>query len=159
MKKRSFTLIEVLCSFVLTAILAGILFSYFRHVIVLKKTLVEKRGVIEQESVMQQRLTRLFLNLKGELTLEDEVLSFEFDAGVDPDPNYSHVVKGSIEQKGGDLIMTTEPLSGSGEREETLLEDIEYVAFVMEDIVEIDVDGRRFAFFMPASDEEGLVLE
>lgn len=116
--KRYLTLIEVLLSFGLIAMIVGSLLMYLRRVIFLqaKLQLVEKE--VLSRAHIQQQLHYLFSHVEyGEetefFTVVEEKnpeLHFYFDNKVDIDGFFSGTVKGIIRKRGDELVVEIRPL-------------------------------------------------
>lgn len=98
MRRRLFTLVEVMVSLSLLALLlSGLLFS-FRAFSSSKERLEEARWALKEQSYLQFRLEQLFGAVVDDVALrmEREELSFSFDNGVQRDPLLSHKIRGRL---------------------------------------------------------------
>lgn len=116
--KRYITLIEVLLSFGLIAMIVGSLLMYLRRVIFLqaKLQLIEKE--VLSRAHIQQQLHYLFSHIEyGEgaefftvVEKKDPELHFYFDNKVDIDGSFSGTVKGIIRKREEELVVEIRPL-------------------------------------------------
>ncbi len=143
MQKRSFTLIEVLISFVLASLLIGALFSSLKTSILIdfKASQIEKD--VMKRAAIQHRLDSLVFaairphsskNLAEQdapfcLTNEN-VLCFTVDNGIDPDPNFCGPIQTYFKLE-GDLgfMVILEGADGRDSRSEVLIEDVKKVSY------------------------------
>ena len=78
MKKRSFTLLEVLVGISLTALIVGMLMTHFIQSSKLKRQIDQKTTAVLKRKLIQERLTHIFTQLSGGFTCENQKLSFSF---------------------------------------------------------------------------------
>lgn len=111
----SFTLMELMIGLSILSLILGMIFSTLYQETVLNRR-IEK---IERETMstieIQQRLDKVFANVipmdhtsknRSIYSSEDRKSVFVFfDNGIDPDPTYSGVVKGSVGLDGTDLVL------------------------------------------------------
>ncbi len=107
-KKRFFTLIEVIVSLTLITIVITILFGYFTKISKVEQEIEDIKKIVYKKSNLQIRLNNIFAQLYSkdfnQIPFYTEVekneknlsLCINFDNGVDPDPNFSDVVKAKI---------------------------------------------------------------
>lgn len=116
--KRYITLIEVLLSFGLIAMIVGSLLMYLRRVIFLQAKLQFVEKEILSRAHIQQQLHYLFSHIEyGEKTEfftvveeQEPALHFYFDNKVDIDRFFSGTVKGIIRKRGKELVVEIRPL-------------------------------------------------
>jgi hypothetical protein len=117
-KKRYFTLIEVIVSLLLIGIIMTLFFGYFTKISKAEIEIDGLKKIVYQRGNFQVRLNNIFAQLYSkdlnesafytEYEKNDKNLCFNisFDNGVDPDPNYSNIVKAKIYvDKTKDLIL------------------------------------------------------
>ncbi|MDR3624174.1 MAG: DUF1494 domain-containing protein [Chlamydiales bacterium] len=136
MKKNSITLIEVLITLSLFALLSTMLFSnYLQSVFFTQESERSKKITTEQMWAYHRistTLGALEIDEKDILFFTDKkgALVFSFDNGIDKNPSYSGKVKGTLSFKDKALYLNTRPLSQrSGGRTEVLLESVESCEF------------------------------
>jgi len=175
MKKRSLTLIEVVISFVLTTILASVLFFYFRHSVSLKRELIERREAISAKAKLFERLTKCFNAIKSDggrapFYTQDGQIFFTFDYGIDLEKAFCDTLKGKLFLDEDRLILRVSPLEGDLFREEILMDNVEEFSFHFDGksfwssdqseppfIMHLNVNDASYAFFFPLT--EGILLK
>lgn len=105
-KKRFFTLIEVMISISLLSIIIMFLFNYFVKITKIEKKIDIIRNETFDKSLLHVRLNYIFTQIKRDnffnkssIYLENEkfpILFTIFDAGIDPDPNFSGFIQGRL---------------------------------------------------------------
>jgi type II secretory pathway pseudopilin PulG len=151
-KLKSFSLVEVLVSLILFAIVLTSLFSLYKHNSLYLKELVKARKEAEVLHIAQTRLQQVFLNLNytnpkhdkfytsqqlSSIVKNSKSLVFTFDNGVDSNKYFSNDVLGKLfvdDQNRLCLVywpsLIKFPNQDTNMRKEVLLENIE--AFEME---------------------------
>lgn len=117
-KRRPITLIEVLLSFGLIAIIVGSLLMYLRRVIFLQAKLQIVEREILSRAHIQQQLHYLFSHLEyGKdaefftmLGQDGPELHFSFDNKIDVDRSFSGRVNGIIRRRNEQLVVEIRPL-------------------------------------------------
>lgn len=107
-KKRYFTLIEVIVSLSLITIIITFLFGYFTKITKVEHEIEHLKKIVYTKSNLQIRLNNIFSQLYSkdmnqspfytelEKNKKNMTLFINFDNGVDPDPNYSDIIKAKI---------------------------------------------------------------
>jgi len=119
-KKHSFTLIEFVISLFLITILLGCLFGYFSKIIKIEKDIEKLKKNVYERNHLHVGLNTIFSQI-GSNNLEESsifttyekndknpTLNITFDAGVDPDPDFSGIIKAKIYiDKTNNLVLET----------------------------------------------------
>ena len=140
-KKTPLTLIEVLLTFGLTAILSTFLITsliqYMRH----SRDIEKAEKIVFTRAHLEQRLMPLLYPMKDQQKLsfytKENILYFQFDNGIDPDKTFSGTVEAELflkkptsSKKKFDLCLK---ITGSGKgplvREEILLTGVKSMQF------------------------------
>ncbi|MGL4348912.1 MAG: hypothetical protein ACRCSV_05635 [Chlamydiales bacterium] len=116
--KRYITLIEVLLSFGLIAIIVGSLLMYLRRIIFLQAKLQVAEKQVLSRAHIQQQLHYLFSHIEygkeaeffTSLEKQEPELHFYFDNKVDIERLFSGKVKGIIRRKEEELVVEIRPL-------------------------------------------------
>jgi len=121
-KKRFFTLIEVIVSLSLITIILTFLFGYFSKITKVEQDIEDLKKIVYKQNHLHIRLNNIFANLyakefdenvfytKFEKNKKNLSLIINFDNGIDPDPNFSEIVKAEIFiDKKNDLILEIWP--------------------------------------------------
>lgn len=106
-KKRFFTLIETIVALFLITIILTFLFGYFSKITKTEKEIEDIKNIVYQKNHLHIRLNNIFsqINIKDfdqspfYTKYENEKnlsLNLYFDNGVDPDPNFSDIIKAKI---------------------------------------------------------------
>ena len=147
MKKRFFSLVEIVISLSLIAI---ILFFLFNHFVFITKY-ENKIQSIKKQSFKQAYLHSKLAYIFNQLSIENPIfylekeknnnlysLNFFFDNGIDISPNFSHFLFGKIYvNKKKELILETLSDDKKNKREEILfnnITDLTYQFYFKEDI-------------------------
>ena len=101
MKKRSFTLLEVLVGISLTALIIGMLMTHFIQSSKLKRQIEQKTTAVLKRKLIQERLGQVFTQLSGGFTCEKKTLSFSFY----PNPKDDNPVTATLELDEGALLL------------------------------------------------------
>jgi hypothetical protein len=104
MKKRPLTLLEVIIALSLTGVLLSVLFGFYKHLSFSNVSITAAKQTVLYREWTQEKLAQVFsaaLPKEGFCTVSLEksigkALSFHYDNGPDPDPNYCHVVRGAL---------------------------------------------------------------
>jgi type II secretory pathway component PulJ len=125
---RPLTLLEVMVALTLTTILLSALFGTYRHLASAGSSLHVSKGHFFQRQLVDLRLRALFSEIQNSSSLyttshlqsKGDALVFQFDNGVDPHPDFCHLVKGMLylDSKKNELSLLTWP---SSEKETSLL--------------------------------------
>lgn len=141
-KRRHITLIEVLLSFGLIAVIVGSLLMYLRRIIFLQAKLqIVEREVLSRAHI-QQQLHYLFSHLEYGKDAEfftmlgqnGPELHFSFDNKIDIDRSFSGRVNGIIRSRDGQLVveirpLITDPTTDQGVRECVIAGKVDSVAW------------------------------
>jgi hypothetical protein len=134
--RRPILLLELLIAIALSAILMTSLFRLFVSNATLEKKLGSAHELLAKRTHLIDRLETLFSHLEppflytASLSDDGESLSLiaSFDAGVDPEPNFSSSNLARIHlQRSGKLSFTQWPLEAPFFRSEILLRDVDRV--------------------------------
>lgn len=115
-KKRAFTLIEVIISMSLLTLVITFLFGYFTKISKIEMDIENVKKIVYEKSNFHLRLMNICSQLsskdkenffaKFEKNFKTANLFFNFDNGIDPDPNYSDIIKAKIYvDKNSNLIL------------------------------------------------------
>jgi|GEM_PF-2934960 len=138
MKRRPLTLIELLVGFTLASLILGVLFTSIRETSHVNTRLERAEKEVLGRAEFQQRLSAILGNLvhtnqKTPLYLSRdkngvEVLHLHFCSSIDPDPSFSHQVKGLLFLSDTDFCLRVlsndyaqKPLSGGQDSREAVL--------------------------------------
>src|ERR1700733_12934608 len=86
MKKRAFTLIEVVVSLTLLSLLLGTLFFYYRSLSTQKKGMSDHLWALKEETFCEMRLRPLFSSCNSLFTAENSHLVFTCERKAEQDP-------------------------------------------------------------------------
>jgi type II secretory pathway pseudopilin PulG len=140
-KKRSFTLIEMMISFSLFAIIISSFFYWTHRHYLQQKSCDQARTQLLEERYFEQRITSLLSKATLTQRAEEEILQFQsdgkslfftFDNGVYSHPLLSNTIRCSLEKKKDILVCTLRPLSHKGNYPELtypLLDKISTLSF------------------------------
>lgn len=114
-RKYSFTLMEMMIGLSILSLILGMIFSTLYQETVLNRRIEKLEREMMSKIETQQRLDKIFANVTpiDPTSKNRPVYSSEsrrsvfvfFDNGIDPDPTYSGIVKGSIGLDGTDLVL------------------------------------------------------
>ncbi len=144
MRRRAFTLIEVIIAFALLGMISTALFTTFRRQTLLKVELTKAETALLQRKYFQERLSQIFSQSKSLFT-EEGSLHLIFDNGIDPQTIFCHAVKSKIFLEKGELILEMVPFEGKEKRREVLFQDVEAISY-------------RFVSFPPKKDLSGNLI-
>ncbi len=96
LKKRSITLIEVLISLTLLALLLSTLFVWYNQMTRQKTALDKLKRPYLEERFAWQRLERILPQARAPFLGRESFLVFRFDRGVAIDPKLSHTILGKL---------------------------------------------------------------
>ncbi|MDX8430816.1 MAG: DUF1494 domain-containing protein [Candidatus Algichlamydia australiensis] len=145
MKRRAFTLVEIIIAFGLLALITTTLFTTFRRQALLKAELTRAERSVLQRKYFSERFSQIFSSLALQEPFyldEEQALHFVFDNGIDPERAFCHHVHGKIFLKKKRLLLEISSLDRKESREELLFEKVNEVAY-------------RFISFPPKNDEMG----
>jgi hypothetical protein len=142
--KKHFTLIEVVVSLCLITIILTFLFGYFAQITKIEINIAKTKKKVYEKNHLLVRLNNILSQISftdinkspfyTKYKKKNEYLSlyFNFDNGIDPDPNYSDIIKARLfidEKK--DLCLELEPNDEKikTKRKEILLKDINHIEF------------------------------
>lgn len=107
-EKHLFTLIEVIISLFLITLVITFLFGFFTRIAKAEKQIEEIKKEVYQKNNFQIHLSNIFTQLYSknydqspfyteyDKNKKNLCLHVNFDNGVDPDPNYSHIIEAKI---------------------------------------------------------------
>ncbi|NGX48705.1 MAG: hypothetical protein K940chlam5_00295 [Candidatus Anoxychlamydiales bacterium] len=108
-KKKNFTLLEIIISLFLITIIITFLFGFFSKIMKLEKNIEEKKSKILAINHAQIRLTQVFSNVyqsdfitkspfytKNSQNSKGLVVYITYDNKIDSDPNFSLIVKAKL---------------------------------------------------------------
>lgn len=142
-KKRPFTLLEVLLSLSLVSFLLFFFFGHLKTSVKLKNKISQAQSIAYKRAYIQQRLSDLFSKIEpaihdmkdsGEMIFYSEktdsltTLNFVFDGGVDKDIDFCGPLKAKLYLSANSaLVLDIFPLHepSSKKREETLMEHVQ----------------------------------
>lgn len=147
-KKSSFTLIEVLVTLSLFALLSTILFSNYLQAVLLNRKSAKIKEITTEHAWAHQRISSTLGRLAVEKGRESKLkvdqnrfslfldkeggLKFIYDNGIDKDPKYSGRVQGRVYLKNQTLYLKTMPLEDTFKkhyRSEVLFESVHSCTF------------------------------
>jgi hypothetical protein len=140
MKKRFFTLIEILIALFLIGTILTTLFRFFSSTSILEKKLKEVKEDIFFKNNLQVKFDTLFSKIFHKnfsktsyfYTDEKNHLHFVFDNGIDPNPKFSSHIKATLFlNKNNELILKTMPFKKNPKiyREEILIKNVKSLNF------------------------------
>ena len=140
MKKKFFTLIEILIALFLIGTILTMLFRFFLSTSILEKKLQEVKEDVFFKNNLQVKFDTLFSNIFHKnfsktpdfYTDEKNHLHFVFDNGIDPNPKFSSYLKAILFlNKNNDLVLQTMPLKKNPKiyREEILIKNVKSLNF------------------------------
>lgn len=144
MRKRAFTLIEVIVAFALLAMISTALFTTFRRQTLLKVELTKAETALLQRKYFQERLSQILSQSKSLFT-EEGSLHLIFDNGIDPQTTFCHAVKSKIFLENDELLLEMTPFEGEEKRQEVLFQNVEAISY-------------RFVSFPPKKDLTGNII-
>lgn len=105
-RKYSFSLMEVMVGFSILTIILGMIFSSLYQETILNRRIQKMEREVMSKVEVQQRLDKIFANIRViDPTSKDRSIYSSgnqksvfvfFDNGIDPDPSFSGIVKGSV---------------------------------------------------------------
>lgn len=107
-KKRFFTLIEIIISLFLITIIITFLFGYFTKISKVELEIEKTKKIVYEKGNLHIRLNNIFAELYSkeinqnpfytefEKNTKNICLNINFNNGVDPDPNFSDILKAKI---------------------------------------------------------------
>jgi hypothetical protein len=106
-KKRFFSLIEVIITLFLSALIITSLFSFFKNVMKIENDIEKAKKIAFQNENLHIRLTQIFFEIKSsDLYLdENNELYFIFDNGIDKIAKYSNKVFAKLAIKDNNLTL------------------------------------------------------
>ncbi len=136
-KKRSFTLLEILVSFVLINALFSFLLSNFSSYLKLSYKTEKIQALAFQRFYFHKRLSDL---LRDNHTPSDEFyydsetqsLNFSISHLIDPDPKFTKRLDCEIKLLDGSLILSISPKEEPVKREEILFENVAAISYLFE---------------------------
>ena len=129
MKRRAFTLIEVIIAFALLALVSTTLFTSYKRQILLKVELAKAETAVLQRKFLQERLSQIFTSAENPTLDEEENLQFTFDNGIDPEKAFCHNVHAKLFCKNKKFFLEITSLDGKAKREEELFPHAENVSY------------------------------
>ncbi len=132
MKRRAFTLIEVIIAFALLALVSTTLFTSYKRQVLLKVELAKAETAVLQRKLLQERLSQIFTSIIPTENLaldDDENLQFTFDNGIDPEKAFCHNVRAKLFCKNEKYLLELTSLDGKARREEELFSHAESVSY------------------------------
>lgn len=156
MKRRAFTLIEVIIAFALLALVSTTLFTSYKRQILLKVELVKAENAVLQRKLLQERLSQIFTSVTATENIlldEDKNLQFTFDNGIDPEKAFCHDVRAKLFCKNKKFFLEITSLDGKAKREEELFPRAENVSYrLAPHIVHLQIKNEDeeipYAFFI-----------
>jgi len=132
MKRYAFTLMELMIALSLTVIVLGVIFSSLYQNSVLNVKHEKGAAIVMQKIHIQERLDQIFANTSGKKTRslytdDNGTLHFQFDHGIDPDPEFCDMIPGKLELVKGDLLLTL--MGGQKVRSERLCSDVKVLTY------------------------------
>ncbi|MCI5051590.1 MAG: hypothetical protein MRY21_00455 [Simkaniaceae bacterium] len=137
MKRRSFTILEIFVGSLLACLLIGLLFNKLHSQIKGQKVIEETMSTALNHARFNERLSLMMMRLEGAMYTErnpesdlDE-LFFQFDNGIDPDPNFCHLVEAKLfRNRSNQVILELKSETPNvTPRKEILLANIEELSF------------------------------
>jgi len=133
-KKRCFLLIEMLIALSMITAIFTVLFYSYSKIILTEKKLAKAKNAVFQRQYLQMKVADMITNLaKGpdekyfykKQNNGQTKLTFYFDNHIDPNPDYSGVIKASLFVKDSKLFLKQTPLNNKKqERIQILLDQI-----------------------------------
>jgi len=164
MKKRHFTLIEILISLSLAAIILTVIFHFFSNLTTIEKNMTKAKEEILEKNYLQIKLNTIFSNLqysKKTFFIKDNSLFCQFDNKIDPSALFCNVINAKLLiDSNNNLILETFPLKKEkSKRKEILKKNIKSLRFtVLEKKIKkekfpiaisiIINDDLKFSFFL-----------
>ncbi|WP_316359523.1 PilW family protein [Candidatus Neptunichlamydia sp. REUL1] len=111
MKKHAFTLMELMIALSLAVIVLGVIFSSLYQNSVLNVKQKNGAAIVMQKVHIQERLDQIFANISDKekqsiYTDKKGDLHFQFDHGIDPEPEFCGMICGKLEHCNGDLVLS-----------------------------------------------------
>jgi type II secretory pathway pseudopilin PulG len=140
MKKRPFTLIEIMIALGIVSLLLAVMFPHFRETMRMKKQIEIEKSYVFAKAHVQERLATLFSKTTHHFKTHQEKdgpfeLQFKFDNGYDDDENFRGEVTGHLWCDKGTLRFKI--FGGKdASREEILLEGLKNARFDFTSVTE-----------------------
>lgn len=149
MKRRFFSLLEVLVAFGLAAMIAGLLLTYYRYQAQVAAKIRLSHEELSTRATLYMRLTQIFSTVTSEISELKSGLKFELDNGIDKDPLFSHSVKGKLFVRRGELIFEMRR-DGKNVREEILAKNVSSYSHELIDqaLLKLMVNGEEYPLFI-----------
>lgn len=148
-KKRSFTLVEILVSFVLISALFSFLLSNFSSYLKLSNKTEKIQALAYQRFYFHKRLSDLLRDNhppSDEFYHDSETQSLNFSISnlIDPDPKFTKNLDCEIKLLDGSLILSISPKQSTQKREEILFENVAAISYLFERNLILPKDSLTF---------------
>jgi hypothetical protein len=137
-KIQNFTLLEVMISLFIVAILLSVVFRFFFALNTSEKKMQTTKHYVLKKHHLRVKLNDVFSKIVYKSFSKEpffytanNALNFKFDNGIDPDPNFSSNIEAKLYiDKQDNLILKTMPLEQQKTyREEILMENVNSLSF------------------------------
>ncbi len=151
MKKKSFTLVEVLIAMVLMGILVGFLFKTHLETSLAASKLTYKKQILARDQRLYFRLSQIFSS-KASVKKQEDQLILHYDGGLDRDPDFRGPLTSLLYYKDKNVYLATWPEKGDP-RLELLWENAPDLTLLLvpeknPTLVKITINKIEFPFFL-----------